>query len=172
MATAAAVNPIMSWSKCKIEIGATGENEAMAAALTNLGVLNDRSTTLSSTEGDTLTARSSGGIVIAEEHTEHNYVLTTRVKEMTFAEESVLNGAATSGDELIVKTNLVNKNFSLKLTPKNIGAIGIKVRKCNVTMLPGHSEEEGNYTDVTFTFLACGDGEIYRKFRVAESDWA
>ena len=28
---------IMSWSKCKIEVGKTGDDEAMAASLTDIG---------------------------------------------------------------------------------------------------------------------------------------
>ena len=37
---------IMSWSKCKIEVGKTGDDEAMAATLTDVGTINDKSTTL------------------------------------------------------------------------------------------------------------------------------
>lgn len=58
---------IMSWSKCKIEVGKTGDDEAMAATLTDVGTINDKSTTLATEDGETLTATATGGIVVAEE---------------------------------------------------------------------------------------------------------
>ena len=62
----------MSWSKCKIEVGKTGDDEAMAASLTDIGTINDKSTTLATEDGETLTATATGGIVVAEE--EGSYV--------------------------------------------------------------------------------------------------
>ena len=58
------------------------------------------------------------------------------------------------------------------LTPKNIGSTGIKARRTHISFRPGSSEEEGHYVDVTFKILACEDGELYTKFKVAASDWA
>lgn len=163
---------IMSWSKCKIEIGKTGADDAMAVSLTNIGTINDKSTTLATEDGETLTATATGGIVVAEEEGEPTVTLTTRVKEPTFELETLLTGNAVSENELVVKTNVVSDDFSLKLTPKNIGAIGIKARRTHVSWRPGSSEEEGHYVDITFKILACADGELYKKFRVADSDWA
>lgn len=163
---------IMSWSKCKIEIGKTGADDAMAVSLTNIGTINDKSTTLATEDGETLTATATGGIVVAEEEGEPTVTLTTRVKEPTFELETLLTGNAVSENELVVKTNVVSDDFSVKLTPKNIGAIGIKARRTHVSWRPGSSEEEGHYVDITFKILACADGELYKKFRVADSDWA
>lgn len=161
----------MSWSKCKIEIGKTGGNDAMAETLTDIGTINDKSTTLATEDGETLTATATGGVVVAEEEGEPTVTLTTRVKEPSFTLETLLTGNAVVSDELVVKTNVVNDDFSVKLTPKNIGAIGIKARRAHVSWRPGSSEEEGHYVDLTFKFLACVDGEIYKKFRVAAADW-
>lgn len=166
---------IMSWSKCKIEVGPTGDNDAMATTLTNIGVINDKSTTLAAEDGETLTAKATGGIVVAEEEGEPTVTIKTRVKEMSYEVESLFTGAVagTGSDvgELTVRTNVVSGYFSVKLTPKNIGAIGIKARCCHVSFRPGSSEEEGSYVDLTFKILACADGELYKKFRVAASDW-
>ena len=162
----------MSWSKCKIEIGKTGENDAMAASLTDIGTINDKSTTLATEDGEKLTATATGGIVVAEEEGEPTVTITTRVKEPSFALETLLTGNAVADNELTVKTNVVSDDFSVKLTPKNIGAIGIKARRTHVSWRPGSSEEEGHYVDITFKILACADGELYKKFRVAQTDWA
>lgn len=163
---------IMSWSKCKIEVGKTGEDEAMAVSLTNIGIINDKSTTLATEDGEKLTATATGGIVVAEEEGEPVVTITTRVKEMDFDTEKIFTGATVSEDELVVKTNVVSDDFSMKLTPKNIGAIGIKARRTHVSFRPGSSEEEGSYVDLTFKILACSDGELYKKFRVKAEDWA
>lgn len=166
---------VMSWSKCKIEIGKTGENDAMATSLANIGVINDRSTTLSTEDGEVLEAKATGGVTVAMEEGEHSYIITTRVKEMDFTTEASLIGgtvAGSNGDELTVKSNIIADEYSVKLTPKNIGAIGIKARKTHVTFKPGSSEEEGNFVDLTFRILACADGELYKKFRVKASDWS
>lgn len=165
----------MSWSKCKIEIGKTGASDAMAATLTNVGIISDKTTVLSTEDGETLEAKATGGITVAEENGEPTVTLTTRVKEPSFELETLLTGAvAGTGDkagELVVKTNVVSDDFSVKLTPKNIGSIGIKARRTHVTMKSGHSEEEGHYIDLTFKILACEDGELYTKYRVKEADW-
>lgn len=163
---------IMSWSKCKIEVGKTGEDEAMAVSLTNIGIINDKSTTLATEDGEKLTATATGGIVVAEEDGEPGVTITTRVKEMDFDTEKIFTGATVSEEELVVKTNVVSDDFSVKLTPKNIGAIGIKARRTHVSFRPGSSEEEGSYVDLTFKILACSDGELYKKFRVKAEDWA
>ena len=164
----------MSWSKCKIEIGATGESDAMASVLTTSGYVNDKSTSLSSSDGETLEAKASGGIIVASEEGEPVLTITTRVKEMSFEVESMLTGASVDGSagELTVKSNIVGSNFSVKLTPKNIGAVGIKARKTHVSFRPGSSEDEGQYVDLTFKILACSDGELYKKFKVKQSDWS
>ncbi len=92
---------------------------------------------------------------------------------MDFDTENMFTGAvkSTEGDELTVKTNIVADDFSVKLTPKNIGAVGIKARRTHVSFRPGSSEEEGQYVDLTFKILACEDGELYKKFKVKTTDW-
>jgi hypothetical protein len=166
--------PIMSWSKCKIEIGKTGASDAMAQTLTDIGIIKDKSTTLAAEDGESLTAKATGGVVVAEEEGEPVITLTTRVIEPTYALETLLTGAVVGGtdnDELTVKSNVVSDDFSVKLTPKNIGAIGIKARRTHVSFRPGHSEEEGHFVDLTFKILACDDGELYKKYRVKAADW-
>lgn len=162
---------VMSWSKCKIEVGKTGANDAMAATLANLGVINDKSTTLATEDGETLEAKATGGVVVAYEEGEHRYVISTRIKEPDFTTEASIIKATAGQDELTVKSNIVAEDYSVKVTPKNIGAIGIKARRTHMTWKPGSSEEEGHYVDVTFTILECADGELYKKFRVKAADW-
>lgn len=161
----------MSWSRVKAEIGKTGDKDAMATQLQTVGTIKDKSTSLSIEDGEKLTAVATGGIVVAEEEGEPTVSVTMRVMEMDFTTETLLTGAVAGSDKLTVKSNVVNGNYSLKLTPKNIGAIGIKARKTHVSFRPGYSEEEGHYVDLTFKILACEDGELYEKFKVKAEDW-
>ena len=165
---------IMSWSECRVEVGYTGEGDAMATQLISVGTINDKSTTLATADGETLEAKASGGKTVAREEGEPVVTLTTRVKEMDFDTEGFFTGAvkSTDGEELEVSTNIVQKEMSVKVTPKNIGAIGIKAPRCSVTFRPGSSEDEGQYVDLTFTILEPESGKLYKKFRVKKDDWA
>ena len=164
---------IMSWSEVLVLFGLTGANDAMATDLYTLGIINDQSTSMTYTEGNTLTANQTGGKIVAEEYSDGTVEVTTRIKEMDFETEKFLTGNeidSTSGDELVVKTHIIEKEMSLKVVPKNIGAIGLKARRTKVKFVPGYSEQEGHYVDVTFKILECEDGELYRKFRVKAAD--
>ena len=164
---------IMSWSECRVEVGKTGDNDAMATTLVSVGTINDKSTTLATADGESLEAKASGGKTVAMEEGEPVATITTRVKEMDFDTEAMFTGAVKSSDgsELAVKTNIVQGEFSVKVTPKNIGATGIKAPRCSVKFRPGSSEDEGHYVDLTFTILETESGTYYKKFKVAKDDW-
>ena len=68
---------IMAWSECTIEIGKTGADDAMAAALSSIGTIKDKSSTLEPSDGDTLEAKASGGKTVAKEQLEGGFVLKT-----------------------------------------------------------------------------------------------
>jgi hypothetical protein len=155
---------IMSWSKCSIEIGETGASDAMATVLTSIGTIKDKSSSLDPTSGDSLTAKATGGELIAMEETEGTYVLKTRVIEPGDALYVSLGLGTVTTDELGVKTHVVEGDFSVKVTPKNIGAKGIKAAKSHVVFKPGWSEEEGQYADVEFTLLMPSTGVWYTRF--------
>lgn len=162
---------IMSWSKVIIEVGRTGVDDAMSTEMFSVGTINDKSTSMTTSDGDTLEAKATGGITVAEEEGEPGIEVTYRVKEMDFDTEGLFTGAEENEDgELVVKTNKVDDDFSLKITPKNIGAKGLKARRTHVKFRPGHSEEEGSYVDVTHKIMECEDGELYRYFRVKAAD--
>lgn len=167
------VKIIMSWSKCRVEVGKTLEGDKMATDLYSVGVTNDKSTSLSCQDGDVLEAKGSGGVTVAREEGEPQVQITTRVKEMDFNTNSFFTGNKVNDEgELEVETLVPNGDFSVKVTPKNIGATGIKAPCCQVSFKPGSSEEEGRWVDITFTILECEDGIFYREFIVKDTDWA
>ena len=145
----------MAWSKCKIEIGQTGTNDAMAASLTSIGVISNQSSTLSAEAGDALQAIATGGEIVAEEPQEGTLTLETTVIE---PDNSLLvllglTKETASADDVSVKTHVVEGNWSVKVTPKNNGAMGIEAPKCTIAYAPAWDEENGNTAVLTFTIL-------------------
>ena len=159
------MSKIMAWSKCTIECAtSTG---AMASSLTSIGTVKDRSAVLESEDGDELRAVATGGELVAYERLEGAFTLTCRVIEPETTFYSTLFGLGTvSSDDVSVTTHVPTAYYSVKVTPKNIGAYGIEARYTNVSIKPGWSEEEGNYVDVTFAILHGSANYWYKRFKV------
>lgn len=167
---------IMSWSKCKIEVGKTGDNDAMATSLTNIGTINDKSTTMSAEDGETLTATATGGIVVAEEEGEPVVSITTRVKEMSFDVENMFTGAiqGTGSDtDLTIKTNVVSDDFSLKAHSEEHRS-GRHQGSQNPCFVPSRLfRGGGSVRGLDFQNPRLRRWRaFYKKFKVAASDWA
>lgn len=158
---------IMSWSKCEIEIGATGANDAMAAALSSIGIIKEKSVSLEMADGEKLQAWSTGHKLVAQEKSDGEITLKARVIEPDFAFLATLLDADHDdvNNTLTIRSMVVSNSFSVKVTPKNVGATGINIRKANVDIKKGHSEEEGMYADIVFTVLECADSELYNLFK-------
>lgn len=156
---------IMAWSECSIEMGKTAANDAMAASLSSIGVIKDKSSTLEPSDGDTLEAKATGGKTVAKEQLEGGFILKTRVIEPDDELLTLLGIGAVSGEDFNVKTHVVDGDFSVRVTPKNVGAVGIKAAKTNVIYKPGWSEEEGHYADLEFEILKGATDVWYSRFK-------
>lgn len=159
---------IMAWSECTIEIAQTPSDDSFATeALTSIGTIKDKSSTLEPSDGEVLEAKATGGKTVAKEVQEGGFTFKTRVIEPTDELLVKLGLAAAEESELKVKTHIVAGDWSLKVTPKNIGARGIKAPKTTISYKPGWSEEEGNYADIEFEILNGGAGYWYSHFKKA-----
>ena len=155
----------MAWSECQVKIGQTGNNDAMAQSLTDIGTIKDKSGVLEPSDGDVLEAKSTGGHTVAKETQEGGFALTVRVIEPTAALITLLGLASAEADGVQnINTHLVSGYWSVELTPKNTGAKGIRAPKTEVSYKPGWSEEEGNYADITFEILLGAGGYWYSRF--------
>lgn len=142
---------IAAWSKCKVEFGDTGENDAFASILTDVGIIKDKTTELSAEDGDTLQLIATGGEVVAEDQNEGTLQLQTTVIEPSAALYTALGIADAEADgEQKVKTHIVPGDKSVKVTPKNKGAKGIKAPLCRISVQPIYDEEQGNALLLTF----------------------
>lgn len=157
-------NIVMGWSECSIEIGATGASEAMAIALQSVGVIKDKSSTLEATDGEVLEMKRSGGKLFKKERLEGGFVLKSRIVEPSDELFVILGLGQVATDELEVKTHIVNGDYSVKVTPKNVGAKGIKAPRTSVSFKPGWSEADGHYVDIEFDILQTQAGKWYSRF--------
>lgn len=158
---------IMSWGECQIEIGKTGANDAMAVTLSSIGTIKEKTVNLEMADGEKLQAYASGHKLVAQEEQDGDITLSARIIEPDFAFLAGLLDADHDdvNDELTVRSLIVSDPYSVKVTPKNVGATGIKIRKSSVKLRKGISEEEGNFADITFTVLECADKELYTYFK-------
>lgn len=156
---------VMSWSKCEIKIGtSTG---TMSTDLKSIGYVKDRSTTLEASEGDVLEAIASGGERVAKEALEGGFKISTRVIEPSDELITLLGIGKTKAEEIQITTHLINQPFSIEITPKNVGARGIRAPYTNISYRPGWSEEQGFYADLEFEVLRGTAGYWYSHFRSA-----
>lgn len=170
---------IMAWSKCGIDIAQTGEDDAFNGTdMKSIGVIKDKSTTLEPSDGDVLEMKATGGETVAKEVQEGGFTLKTRVIEpgeelykMLGLGEEVTEESEEKGD-FKVKTHLVSGDWSVKVTPKNVGARGIKVPLASISFKPGYSEEDGNYADLEFEILKGAQDYWYSRFKKTAAEAA
>ena len=157
---------IMAWSKCKIDLAPMPEDESMAedSAMFNVGIIRNNKTSLSTEEGDALQAIESGGAIVAEEKQEGTYELATEIIEPTDDLYVNLGIGHMSGEDLLVDTHIVPGYYSLKLTPKNLGAKGIKIPKCSISVAPAFGDDTGHSLAITVSALKGEAGYWYSKF--------
>ena len=157
---------IMAWSKCKIDLAPMPEDESMAedSAMFNVGIIRANTTSLSTEDGDVLQAIETGGAIVAEEKQEGTFELTTEIIEPSDDLYVNLGIAHMSDEDLLVDTHIVPGNYSLKLTPKNLGAKGIKIPKCSISVAPAFGDDTGHALTITASVLQGEAGYWYSKF--------
>ncbi len=157
---------IMAWSKCKLQIGKMGTDEAMGTTLTEIGPLKYQSTELTADDGDTLQMQEEGAGQVGYEQLPGAYSLTTRVIEPDDALYTLLGlgkAGSGSGAGFQVSTHVVADYYSIQVDPLHTGARGIKAPKCSVSVKPGFSTQDGNYMDITFGILNGAAGYWYER---------
>lgn len=159
---------IMAWSKCKVELAPMPENETMAddSAFFDVGYIRTNTTSLSSNEGDALKAIETGGAIIAEEKQEGDFSLETEVIEPSANLYKNLNIGVMdkNGDDINVTTHIVPGNYCMRLTPKNLGAMGISAPKCSASVSPAFGDDTGNALKLNVSILQGTAGYWYKKF--------
>ncbi|MCI7356923.1 MAG: hypothetical protein MSK40_04330 [Parabacteroides sp.] len=159
---------IMAWSKCKVELAPMPEDESMAddSAFFDVGYIRTNTTSLSANEGDALQAIETGGAIIAEEKQEGDFSLSTEIIEPSarLYKNLGIGVMAENGDDINVTTHIVPGNYCMRLTPKNLGAMGISAPKCSVSVTPAFGDDTGNALTLNVSILQGTAGYWYKKF--------
>ena len=94
--------------------------------------------------------KATGGEVVAQEDLEGTLEVETTVIEPTAELYEKLGIAAKDADgEQKVKTHIVPGDKSIKITPHNKGARGIKAPLCRIKVAPAMDEQNGNAIKIT-----------------------
>lgn len=160
---------IMAWSKCKIDLAPMPEDESMAddSAFFNVGTIRQNTTALSANDGDALQAIETGGAIVAEEKQEGDFSLATEIIEPSdelYVKLGIANINTENDDELDVQTHIVPGNYCVRLTPKNLGAKGIKAPKCSISVTPAFGDDTGHALTLTMSIVKGDAGYWYKKF--------
>lgn len=156
------------WQECDIEIADTTATEAFPeTGLTSIGTIKEKSTTLETTDGESLELKSTGGHLVDAVETEGGFQLKTTVIEPTklYKALGLTDDDYSATGKMKVKTHVVAKNKAVRLTPKRVGGMGIEAPVCQVSFKPGGSEEEGGSAELTFKFLFGQQGYWYERFQ-------
>ena len=158
---------IMAWSECDIEIAKSQADGLFPTeGLTKVGTIKDKSSSLEPSDGDKLEMKKTGGKVVASETLEGGYLLKTRVIEPSDDLMTSFGlGSVGEGGDFNVKTHVVSEQYAVKVTPKKVGAVGIKAPVTDVAFKPGWSEEDGNYVDLEFNILQGAADYWYSRFK-------
>ena len=157
---------IMAWSKHKLYIAPTPDDESMAddSTLFDVGIIRSNTTNLSTEDGDALQAIETGGAIVAEEKQEGTFELASEIIEPTDELYTQLGIAHQDGEEVKIDTHIVPGYWSFKLVPKNLGAKGIKAPKCSISVAPAYGDDTGHALALTFSILQGEAGYWYSKF--------
>ena len=161
----------LSWHGLSARLNS--ERQAFAKVLTNVGKIRNQTTELSSNEGDSLTETATGGEVVAMEQNDGTLQLKTTVIEPTpelYKALGIASAEDTKGEQ-IVKTHVVAGDMSVKVTPRNKGARGIKAPVTRMTVAPAFDEQNGNALNITFNIIKTTDVKPTYKKKGA-SGWA
>lgn len=147
---------IAIWLECYIEIAPCEADESFpTAGFESIGKLKNKSTTLETTDGETLELKGTGGHTVDIVETEGGFALKTTVIEPTklYKTLGLTEDDYDATGKMKVKTHVVEKRYALRLKPKRVGGMGIEAPVTQISFKPGGSEEEGGSANLTFNFI-------------------
>lgn len=157
---------IMAWGKCSIALKENTGSEFPdnLTGFTLLDNIKEDSTSMDMVEGDEYVAKTTGGIVIARERAEGAFILKTTLIEPSDELYTFLGIGKPSGTAQNITSTVVSGIFSLRLDPRNIGAIGIEVPTVSITASPKFSDKEGWSLILSFSINHNGTYH-YRRYK-------
>jgi hypothetical protein len=168
MAESTKARIIAIWQECQIDIAPASEDESFpTTGLTDIGKIKEKSTTLETTDGETLELKSTGGHLTDIVETEGGFALKTTVIKPTalYKTLGLTDDDYDTTGKMKVKTHVVDGRYAVRLTPKRVGAMGVEAPVTQVSFKPAGSEEEGDSVEVTFNFIFGQQEYWYERFK-------
>lgn len=161
---------IAIWGKCDVSICETPESEEMpSSGLNSVGKIEDKTTVLSYTDGESQELKGTGGETIDQLDQEGKLVLETVVVEPTTLYKTLglsdSTDADISGGKVRVKQHVVDKRYAVKLTPQRVGGWGIEAPVCSVAIAPAGEEAKGGSLKLRFTIIKGKQDYLYDKVK-------
>ena len=155
----------MGWGQCSIAVKPNTGSEFpdTLAGFTLLDNIKEDSTNIDMIEGDEYVAKTTGGIVIARERAEGAFTLKTTLLEPSEALYTFLGIGTTVGTAQNITSTVVRGIFSVRLDPRNVGAVGIEIATASITATPKFSDKEGWSLELSFSINHNGTYH-YRKY--------
>lgn len=159
---------IAIWLECGIDIAKCEADESFPkTGLESIGAIKNKSTTLETTDGESLELKSSGGHTVDIVETEGGFALVTTVIEPTklYKVLGLTEDDYDSTGRMKVKTHVVDERYAVRLTPKRVGGMGIEAPVTQIAFKPTGSEEEGGSAEVRFNFIKGQQDYWYERFK-------
>lgn len=147
-----------AWGQLDIQIGTPGALNAMSAVLASIGNVKEDSFSLETEDGKKLQWFATGHSLIDELVLQPTLTLKLQIKNLNLANLLKfwdVEEDATLG-KIKVKAMTTSLKYSVKITPKVIGAETLEIPYCAVNMKPSYTEDSGWGQEVTFTILSPG----------------
>lgn len=159
---------IAIWQECEIEIADVANDESQpTTGYESIGKIKEKSTTLETSDGESLELKASGGHTVDMVETEGGFAIKTTVIEPTklYKALGLTEDDYTETGKMKVKTHVVADRKAVRLSPKRVGAMGVQAPVTHVAFKPTGSEEEGGSAEVTFDFLFGQQEYWYERFK-------
>lgn len=147
-----------AWGKVVFKYGAPGAGGAMGTVLKTLGVVKEDSYSLETIDGKEYKFTAIGGEVIDQLQGEPTLKAKLTVKNLNKALISEIWDVEESGDNLIVKSLVSIKKFSVSVTPVTSGSEKIDFFYCSMSGKPTYRGEDGYCVDLEMTIIKTDKG--------------
>lgn len=144
---------ICGWGKPNIKSGKTGENDALSAALTDVGKIKEDSTTLEVVKGTVMELFGEGHELVDKMELEGSWLLKFTLIKASLAKIAELYGLTLKDGKLPMGTTVVSEDRSYVVEPLKVGAICAEIPKTYTSITPKFGTKEGWTIDMEVSSL-------------------
>lgn len=151
------MSEVTAWGKITLNIGETGASDAMASALSELGIVEEDSFALETEEGDKIQLFGTGHVLVDEKQLENIesvscQVIVPSLEQITKFWDVTKTGAE-GAEVYTVHSTVSNKYYSIQFLPELVGAIKLEAAKTKPSCQLTFEEKKGWVLQISFTIV-------------------